>query len=58
MDADLNLTKNEGNLDRMVRAALGVALIAYPAIIGWPVWWLAVLAALGGAQLIASITGY
>ncbi len=58
MGADLYLTKNESSVDRMIRAALGVALIAYPAIIGWPAWWLAVLAALGGAQLIASITGY
>lgn len=58
MDANLYVTKNESNLDRMIRAALGIALIAYPAIIGWPAWSLAVLAAIGGAQLIASITGY
>ncbi len=37
------MTKNIGSLDRLARAALGIALIAW-ALLGGPVWaWIGVL---------------
>ena len=58
MRDDLCLKLNVGGLDRTVRGGVAVALIAYPALAGWPVPWIAILAAFGGAQFISMVTGY
>lgn len=47
-----------GSVDRSIRGGVAIALIAYPGFAGWPVPWIAILAAVGGAQFIAMLTGY
>lgn len=58
MTQELCLVRNLSGLDRSIRAAVGLAFIAYPAAASWPAAWVAALATVGGAQLIAAITGY
>ncbi len=54
----LSLRRNVGTADRAVRLVLGTAMAVYPGLAAWQVWLVAALAAVGGAQLIAGITGY
>lgn len=52
------LRQNVGSVDRYIRGGVAIALIVYPGLAGWPVPWIAILAAVGGAQFIAMLTGY
>jgi hypothetical protein len=54
----LSLRRNVGTADRAVRLVLGTAMAVYPGLAAWQVWLVAALAAVGGTQLIAGITGY
>jgi hypothetical protein len=56
--SDLFLKKNTGPLDRAIRAAVGSALILWPAYRHWSIWAVALLAALGGSFVVEAITGY
>lgn len=52
------LEQNVGPVDRTVRLILAVALIVLPAVLGWTPWTVAVLAAVGGSQAFAGLSGY
>lgn len=54
----LYLKKNIGSIDQVIRLTLGAALVVIPTIFQWPPWSIAVLAAIGGAQIIEGITAY
>ena len=58
MNDDIYLKKNLGRTDRSIRSAVAAALIVYPGMASWPAWWIPVLAAIGGMQLIAVISAY
>ena len=52
------LTQNLASWDRLLRPIVGAVLIlGVPLAIRGP-WWLTILGALGGVQLIAALTGY
>ncbi|MTI85142.1 MAG: DUF2892 domain-containing protein [Firmicutes bacterium] len=54
----LYIQKNVGPVDQGVRIILGITLIVLPANLQWPAWTIAVLAAIGGSQIIEGITAY
>ncbi len=52
------LTKNVGTWDRIIRFSVGVLIVvAVPLWVRSP-WWLAILGAFGGGQIITAINGY
>lgn len=56
--AALSIQQNVGTIDRVIRFAVGVGLVIYPAVAAWQAWAIALLAAIGGLQLLAGLTGY
>jgi len=58
LDRSLYLEKNIGPIDRVIRLTLGVALVILPALFGWLPWAIAILAAIGGSQIIEGIIAY
>ena len=54
----LYIQKNVGPIDQGVRIILGTTLIILPTIFQWPTWTIAVLAAIGGSQIIEGINDY
>ncbi|KAF1084435.1 hypothetical protein SPSYN_02212 [Sporotomaculum syntrophicum] len=57
-DKPLCIKKNVGPIDQSVRLTLGSALVVLPALYHWPPWAIAVLATIGGAQILESIIAY
>ena len=58
VNSGLEMKKNLDVVDRIVRAVLGVAFAVVPSLSAWNTWWVGLLAAFGGAQLMESVTGY
>lgn len=58
LEKSLYLKKNVGPLDQAVRLTLGAALVVIPALFHWPLWAIAGLAAIGGAQILEGIIAY
>ena len=52
------LTQNLASWDRVLRLIVGAALILGTPLVTRAPWWLTIVGALGGSQLIAAITGY
>lgn len=58
MSRENMLTKNVGTWDRIIRFSVGVLIVvAVPLWVRSP-WWLALLGAFGGGQIITAINGY
>jgi len=47
-----------GTVDQVIRLTLGIALVIIPVIYQSPPWVIAILAAIGGSQIIEGITAY
>jgi hypothetical protein len=58
MDKSLYIRKNVGPVDQFIRLVLGFALVILPAYFGASTWIIAILAAIGGAQIIEGIIAY
>lgn len=58
MDHDLYLRKNLNSIHRLIRVLIGVVLIGWSAISLTNSWWIAVLSAIGGIQIIEGIIAY
>lgn len=58
VDKSLYIKKNVGPIDQFIRLILGTALIVLPTLFQWPSWTIAVLAAIGGSQIVEGITAY
>lgn len=57
-NGSLYLRKNIGPTDRVVRVVLGVVLILAPIYFHWSLGITAVLAAIGGAQILEGLISY
>ena len=57
-DISLYLEKNVGTTDRVIRLVLGIALVTVPVIYEFSPWAIAILAAIGGTQIIEGIIAY
>lgn len=58
MENDLYLRKNLSFVHRVIRVVIGVALIGWAAISFTSPWWIAIISAIGGTQVIEGIIGY
>lgn len=58
VDKSLYIKKNIGPVDQVIRLTLGTALVLIPAFFQWSPWTIAVLAAVGGSQIIEGIIAY
>lgn len=58
MENSLYLRKNLNLVHRIIRVVIGVALIGWAAISFTSSWWIAVISAIGGTQVIEGIIGY
>lgn len=58
MRSDPHIEKNVGQVDRVIRLIIGAALVVWPVVAGWPVWMVAIVAAIGGIQIHTGIVRY
>jgi hypothetical protein len=58
MDNDLYLRKNLSSIHRIIRVLIGVVLIGWSAISLTNSWWIAVISAIGGIQVLEGFIGY
>ncbi len=52
------LAPNIDKAERVLRCLIGLILIVIPAVLNWPSWAIAILAAVGGSMLIEGYIGY
>jgi len=58
MDSGLYLRKNLSSIHRIIRVLIGMVLIGWSAISLTNSWWIAVISAIGGTQIIEGVIGY
>lgn len=58
MGNGLYLRKNLNSIHRIIRLLIGVFLIGWSATSFTNSWWIAVIAAIGGIQILEGIIGY
>lgn len=52
------IQKNVGFYDRIIRIVIGIGLIVVPVLFGFPGWLIALLAALGGSNILEGVLGF
>lgn len=57
-EKSLYIQKNVGAVDQAIRIVLGVSLIAAPVFFHWSPWTTALLAAIGGSQIVEGTMAY
>jgi Flp pilus assembly protein TadB len=58
LEKSLYLKKNLSPVHQAIRLLLGIGLVILPVLALWPPWIIAVVAAIGGAQIIEGLIGY
>lgn len=57
-NSSLYLKKNVGSMGQVIRIVLGALLIIAPVLLNWSLWSIAILAAIGGAQVLEGLIAY
>jgi len=58
MENELYLKKNLNSIHRIIRFLIGVFLIGWSAIFMVNPWWIAIVSAIGGIQILEGLIGY
>lgn len=58
MNNELYLKKNLNNIHRLIRLLIGAFLIGWSGISIDNPWWIAVISAIGGIQILEGLIGY
>ncbi len=58
VNEETTLRRNVGPADRVLRLVIAVVLVWVGAVANWNPWLKAVVAALGGVQLLTGLSGY
>lgn len=58
MDHGLYLRKNLNTIHRIIRVVIGAVMIGWSAIAMTNSWWMAIVAAIGGTQILEGLIGY
>lgn len=57
-EKSLYIRKNVGAVDQAIRIVLGISLITAPVFLHWSSWTTAILAAIGGSQIVEGAMAY